>query len=458
MLLSAARVYHPHVLGFDIMQTQLIPLFGSFPTAPVPTSSASPLPISATVGPFWFLPLRLQHRLLQLFPYFVNLDVGLVQILLEVVRSNVAGVDPQLLPSNDANTVAAIRRPSTQSKLQVLDMIVSARHRRPSHHPNAPAMSLPHYLSFILGTLRVDHRLAQLAANAVSTENEEPEIEPDAALLTAACRMLADVSENDISECITEPGATLNLTPSSVLHLLTPMLLPCLTSSTPSSPPSSIAPLTLRTVLVLIESLLRHASLGLPRGQHNAGTFMSAELADILPATLYSVLSSALTSSRAESADMETVLSNPPNNWLDMQTPSLPTLGRGWRGRGWLLAMRILMLIAPMPSGTEQVADEADRLSSRKSSDCLQQLLHLVKRTLVDAAKQDDRHRNEARQAIIVLAALIKFRPLRPMLYGYRSQLLQLHTHIRQLPGLASQTLLASITSELTLLFGHMDE
>lgn len=416
LLLNAGRIYHGVVLDYNLVQDQLAPFFGHFASA----SASASVPTPVIPGPFWTLPLSLQHKSLQLLYYFDSLSPLSLQLLLECVRANLADGAASL---------------SLASRLLVVDMVEDKYEQAQSQR--AAPWPLQSYIAFILGMVRSDLSAAA-SASASSLPPAPDAIDPArvSLLLPTACRMLRGIGASEIDAAMNgqivtvgkassrqsrahaaaaatavEPALLpLPSSPAVLLELLAPMLAHSLQASLPasaladaqaesaSSPSPAVPPavpasasneparLDFLSALLLVESLLSHA------GDDAA---LPPALFALMPAALYYLLSSTLSAALVESGAVRAPagwLTAPPTSFLVAGGTSGGS-GGGHGGQLWLLSLRLLhQLSASVPSS---------------SSGCLSRLLRLMHAKLRSGASISS-GRDSAHQVVVVLAALTK--------------------------------------------------
>ena len=434
LLLRCGRIYHGIVLDFNLLQDQLLPFFGSFAqSSPSDTDNAAPASSNLQPGPFWMLAADQQHVASQLLYYFDALSPSLLQLLLACMRHPELPLPPKLL---------------------LLDLIEDKFHQSNSEAAasepgNALARwSVGSYVSFILGLIRP----TVPPTMAVSAAGVSP-------LMEVACKMLRGITEVEIDAALqdTMPVAAapvpqmpvvvrgarvvmlpqpaesseVMIVPSSpvvLLELLAPLLSSTLHSSlSPSSSEPSGVPfsalaavvppqLDLLSTLILLDSLLEHAG---------RSAVLPPSLGELVPSACYFLLSRSLTGSMVEGG-----LVRAHAGWT-----SAPLVGFVSAGQPWMVALRVLHATA--------------------ARGALKSVLASMARAFTAGTQPQNARAQE--RAVVVLVALTKCARIREMLQQpqHQAAVLALAASIQRHTGIASQTLLAALHSELALLFGQ---
>jgi len=466
LLLNCGAHFHPQgLLDYNMLQEQLLPLFAQEveeeqEQSPQPRAG----PIRVYAGPYWSLPLHLQHKCVQLLYYFEVLQSRTLQLLLECLRDHTA-------PTADANAASSHVSLSLPAKHLLLDMLQEKFAQSCSVVRNgAPApWPLMQYVSFVLAMLRTD--LSRPAESSSPASFDPARVSP---LLPVACRMLRDVGAEEVDAALQQaltpaqlklrnPAVLSPSSPSVLLELLAPVLAASLAeadasvaskSSTLSSS-SSLPRLDALSGLVLLDALLAHCSAS-PSSSSGSRSLADVSVPPSVAAVLPGVLCALLCHSLSGSA-LEAGLVRVPAGWLaspadafvsQQQQQQQPQQQQAHGNKAWLLAMRLLLVT------------ESARLPSAAAGahTPLASALQLLSAKL--RPKQRAAHPADAMQAVVVLTALTKCAGVRDLLTRPQHQqaVLDMAADIQRQQGVASQTLVATLQAELTLLFGSRAE
>lgn len=428
LLLRCGRIYHGIVLDFNLLQDQLLPFFGSLDESSSAGSRLQP-------GPFWSLAPEQQHVASQLLYYFDALSPSLLQLLLECMRHTALPLPSKLLLLN-----------LIEDKFHQSNAMSAESDEFNTPAPSAPRWSVGSYVSFILGLIRPSAAVPAGEPNALSAQ-----VSP---LMEVACKMLRSISETEIDAALRDTlppiaaaaapmpvarGARVVLPPTTqsevmiapsspavLLELLAPMLSSTLQATLASSSSSAAASsssaaaaaappkLDLLSALIVLDSLLEHAG-------HSAA--LPSPLASLLPAACYFLLCRSLTGSMVEGG-----LVRASAGWT-----AAPLVGFVKSGQSWMVALRLLYATATRGSLARMLESMSSAFTARA---------------------QDTQSQS---RAVVVLVALTKCAGLREMLQqpAHQAAVLALAASMQRHTGIASQTLMAALHSELTMLFGQ---
>jgi len=428
VLLNCGRIFHAasssvrgagQILDYNVLQEQLLPFFGVYPEDAADTQDQQH---PVVPGPFWSLPLALQHKSVLLLFYFDALDPYTLQLLLDCLRDNIA-----LASSNAASL-------SLDAKLLLLDMLEEKRRQSARVPDRTAGWPLMPYLSFLIGCIRAD--VTGKSASGGNAVCDPSRVSP---LLPTVCRMLRSVGADEIDSALLAAGnATAaederSAPPGELLELLAPVLAASMQAAVTgaegqqgqatSSPPK----LDALSSLVLLDSLLAHSA----SDDRLASCPLPASLAPLLPPLLFQLLSQSVSGSMLEGG-----LVRPGRGWLDQ---SVQEVLQG--DKPWIIAMRVLH----RSSATADV-----------SASPLSGMLALMRRTLSSAPSA-----SASLAVVVVLGALLQCAGgVRELLQRppFKADVLALAASAQSMQGIASQTLMALLQAELALLFGRQAE
>lgn len=405
ILLDCGRVFHQKVLDYNVLQTQVVKVFGEL--------EDSRTTASITLGPFWSLSLDQQRGFLNLLYYFDVVDEELVRVIYACIKKLMSERSRQQQEEKKDD------EPTHSDSLPSIHLVLDMLHEKHSSFTNGVAG----YITLLISLIRWD-TVAVSTASPFSTSHVS-------SLLPKVCTQLRSITDDELNYYAAVSGngdnsmadANVNIT---LLDILSPILEECMdanlnlvVSSSSSSTPSAVQPkFDFYTIIILLDCLL-------PSFTSSTAVPISPRLLTLLPRYLWTILSNTLSSSLVESGEKFVVGLG--SNLMHFISSS----SSQQQQQPWLLPMKLLLRL----SHTSVAADLIQLMQS-----------HLTRTT--DGL-------GLSTQVVIVITAIVRCASLRPLLHHHSSLLLPLVSRIRATPNIASQTLLVSLQSEVTMMFGQ---